>query len=129
VFSYDDVGLVCHNNHRKHEFHSLDTFHQVVHHSCTVILGYDQAGQQGIVCDVAHGGLLCSNDKQMATGGKCFDYEVRVLCEPKDLDCSSLNVTTVAPSPGEYINPTPAPTADVFGITKLTKRHDTFDLT
>jgi hypothetical protein len=25
------------------------------------------------------------------------------------------NVTTVAPSPGEYINPTPAPTADVFG--------------
>ena len=74
-----------------------------------------EAGQQGIVCDVAHGGLLCSNDKQMATGGKCFDYEVRVLCEPKDLDCSSLNVTTVAPSPGEYINPTPAPTADVFG--------------
>jgi hypothetical protein len=38
-----------------------------------------------------------------------------LLCEPKDLDCSSLNVTTVAPSPGEYINPTPAPTADVYG--------------
>ncbi|XP_052092501.1 mucin-5AC-like [Mytilus californianus] len=72
-----------------------------------------ETGQKGVICDIHKGGLMCNNADQISTGGKCFDYEIRILCEPKELDCSHL--TTASPSSGHYINPTPSPRTDIFG--------------
>ncbi|KAL3831915.1 hypothetical protein ACJMK2_023609 [Sinanodonta woodiana] len=61
-----------------------------------------ETGQKNVVCDIASGGLLCFNFDQPS--GKCLDYEVRVFCEPKGVDCTS-------PTPGQVTikSPTPAP--------------------
>ncbi|KAK3108253.1 hypothetical protein FSP39_004202 [Pinctada imbricata] len=66
------------------------------------------AGQDEIVCDVNYGGLVCDNSKQGSTGGQCYDYEIRLLCEPKGVVCS-------IPVPGQQGTPTPSPKTDIFG--------------
>lgn len=85
-----------------------------------------ETGQMGVICDIHKGGLMCNHADQISTGGKCFDYEIRILCEPKELDCS--HMTTVAPSAGHYISPTPSPSTDIFGNPILhTKKATTTD--
>ncbi|XP_021374153.1 mucin-5AC-like [Mizuhopecten yessoensis] len=66
-------------------------------------LSYTEAGQSGIICDFHRGGLTCVNSRQTTTGGRCYDYEVRVFCEPRGVDCSTL------PVPGNQSKPTAGP--------------------
>ncbi|KAK3611486.1 hypothetical protein CHS0354_039099 [Potamilus streckersoni] len=72
-----------------------------------------ETGQKNVVCDIASGGLMCFNFDQPS--GKCLDYEIRVFCEPKGVDCTSRapgQVTTNSPTPAPYANahaPTKAP--------------------
>jgi len=44
-----------------------------------------QMGQVNVICDTNYSGLKCFNNDQ--PDGKCLDYEVRFLCEPKDANC------------------------------------------
>ena len=41
--------------------------------------------QVNVICDTNYSGLKCFNNDQ--PDGKCLDYEVRFLCEPKDANC------------------------------------------
>ncbi|KAK3611484.1 hypothetical protein CHS0354_039096 [Potamilus streckersoni] len=74
---------------------------------------FSETGQKNVVCDIASGGLMCFNFDQPS--GKCLDYEIRVFCEPKGVDCTSRapgQVTTNSPTPAPYANaltPTKAP--------------------
>ncbi|XP_067650638.1 mucin-5AC-like [Haliotis asinina] len=71
-----------------------------------------ESGQIGVTCDMKYSGLMCSNSKQMV-GSTCFDYEVRVLCEPKGVDCSK--VPTASPSTRQSGQPTASPSAGQSG--------------
>ncbi|XP_048245056.1 mucin-19-like isoform X7 [Haliotis rufescens] len=72
-----------------------------------------ESGQVGVTCDMKYSGLMCSNNKQMV-GGTCFDYEVRVLCEPKGVDCSK--VPTAIPTVGQSGLPTASPVVGQTGL-------------
>ncbi|XP_033761396.1 mucin-5AC-like [Pecten maximus] len=73
-------------------------------------LSYTEAGQSGIICDFHRGGLTCINSRQGATGGRCYDYEVRVFCEPRGIDCSTLpKPSTAGPGLGPNGQPTAGP--------------------
>ncbi|XP_041367296.1 uncharacterized protein LOC121381939 [Gigantopelta aegis] len=71
------------------------------------------AGQTDVLCDLKYSGLVCRNDKQ-TSGHGCADYEIRFLCEPKHLDCSSPTRSPTSPTVSSHspnVGPVGQPTA------------------
>jgi hypothetical protein len=58
---------------------------------CRVVnshLMINQTDQVNVMCDITSGGLLCFTFDQPS--GQCLDYEIRLFCEPKGVDCSAV---------------------------------------
>ncbi|XP_052248669.1 mucin-5AC-like isoform X9 [Dreissena polymorpha] len=65
---------------------------------------FNETDQIQVLCDINSGGLMCFAFDQPT--GQCYDYEIRVFCEPKGQDCS--NVPTARPPTYNPHSPTTA---------------------
>ncbi|KAL4222951.1 Mucin-5B [Mactra antiquata] len=75
---------------------------------CRVVnshLMINETQQVGVLCDIPTGGLMCMAFDQPSS--KCLDYEIRVYCEPKGVDCSA--TPTASPKVGTTATPTASP--------------------
>lgn len=103
---YGDVELLSELE-NKYRFCHTDEITAIECRDSITGLSSMEAGQSGVICDINAGGLKCDATKQLATGGQCYDYEIRVLCEPKGVPCG--------PSTEPNATPLLVPLTDIYG--------------